>query len=170
MNTSKRHWICRVWVQFKLSGAILVCCFVTLHMYVVYTCICMYSWYTMYMYTRTHAHDYSDTQKERKKDKATQYNTTQDLRQLFSKEKTALRWDSNPRLTHSRHDALPTDLLRQLSWLRSKSPIQTKAKQSKERVSTWWTSQLKLVLHERTLAYMCIEFCVSWSVRTHTHS
>ena len=35
-----------------------------------------------------HIHDYSDAQKERnerKRDKATQHNTTQDLRQLFPK-------------------------------------------------------------------------------------
>ena len=51
----------------------------------------------------------------------------------FSEEKAAFRWDSNPRLTLSRRDALPTEQPRQLSWLSSKSPIQTKAKQSKAR-------------------------------------
>ena len=50
--------------------------------------------------------EYSNTQKERKKDKA------------------ALRWDSNTHLTHSRFDALPTELLRQLSWLSSKQASQ----------------------------------------------
>ena len=52
---------------------------------------------------------------------AAQHNTTQDLRQHFSKGKASLRWDSNPRLTHSRRNALPTELL---------TTIQTKAKQS----------------------------------------
>ena len=67
--------------------------------------------------------------KERKKDKATQHNTRPET--TFSKEKAALRWDSNPHFMPSRRDALPTELLRQLSWLSSKSPIQTKVKQSK---------------------------------------
>ena len=40
-----------------------------------------------------------------------------------------LRWDSNPCLMHSRSDALPTELLRQFSWLSSISHTnQSKAK------------------------------------------
>ena len=31
---------------------------------------------------------------------------------MFQKKKAALRWDSNPRLAHSRRDALPTEPLR----------------------------------------------------------
>ena len=78
-------------------------------------------------------HEYSNAQKERKweREKETQHNTTQHKTwDNFFQRKAALRWDSNPRLTHSRRDALPTELLRQLSWLSSKSPIQSKARQS----------------------------------------
>ena len=82
---------------------------------------------------------YMNTQMLRKRErktrqhKATQYNTRPET--TFSKEKAAFRWDSNPRLVYSRRDALPTELLRQLSWLSSKLPIQTKAKQSKAKQS-----------------------------------
>ena len=58
---------------------------------------------------------YSERKKEGKKDKATQSNTRP--KTTFPKEKAVLRWDLNPRLTLSRRDALPTELLRQLSWL-----------------------------------------------------
>ena len=71
---------------------------------------------------------YMNTQLGERKTK--QHNTTQTPRQLFSKEKELhLRWDSNPHLMHSRCDALPTELPRQLSWLSSK---QSKAKQVTE--------------------------------------
>ena len=59
----------------------------------------------MYMTTQT----LRKREKVRKKDKATQHNTRPET--TFSKEKAALRWDSNPRLTFSRRDALPTELL-----------------------------------------------------------
>ena len=83
----------------------------------------------------------SEREKERKtkQSNTTQHNTRPET--TFSKEKAALRWDSNPCPTLSRCDALPTDLLRQLSWLSSKSPIQTKAKQCKVSIQT---GELKL--------------------------
>ena len=75
-------------------------------------------------------HEYSDTQKERKRERKTSNTKNTRPETAFSKEKAALRWDSNPRLMFSRHDALPTELLRQLSWLRSL--IQIKVKQAKQ--------------------------------------
>ena len=54
---------------------------------------------------------YTNAQKEReRKRKTKQHKATQDLRQLFPKKKP--QWESNPCLTHSRRDALPTELLR----------------------------------------------------------
>ena len=43
----------------------------------------------------TKVHEYTDTQKEKERQ---QHNTRPET--TFSKEKAALRWDSNPRLTH----------------------------------------------------------------------
>ena len=60
--------------------------------------------------------------------KTKQHNTTQTPRQLFEKE-LHLRWDSNPHLTYSGCNTLPTELLRQLSWLSSNHL--SKARQSK---------------------------------------
>ena len=62
----------------------------------------------------------------------------------FSKEKAALRWDSNPRLTHSRCEALPTELLRQLSWLSSKFTYTNQGK-SKAGIS----GEFKLSIREK---------------------
>ena len=70
---------------------------------------------------------YMNTQLRHSERQTKQHNTTQTLRQLFSKEKELhLRWDSNPCLTHSRRDALPTELPRQLSWLNSNQQSKTK--------------------------------------------
>ena len=73
----------------------------------------------MYMYMNT------PTLREIKK-----HNTTPDT--TFSKEKAALKWESNTRL---KHNATLTELLRQLSWQSPESPIHvhvhTKTKQSK---------------------------------------
>ena len=44
--------------------------------------------------------------------------------------KELLRWDSNPRHTAYEADALPTELLRQLSWLDRIKAIQGKGNQS----------------------------------------
>ena len=97
---------------------------------------CLQHWqhYTLmiYMYTNnlvnvsmatTKVHEYSDAQKkrERERKKTKQHNTTPET--TFSKENAALRWDSNPYATYFRCDAPPTELLRQLSWLSSKSPM-----------------------------------------------
>ena len=60
-----------------------------------------YSAYTSAMYM------YMNTQTLRNKERQSARPET-----TFSSIKTALRWDSNPRLTHSRHAAPPTELLR----------------------------------------------------------
>ena len=86
------------------------------YMYVVVPRLCTCMWLVVHV-------EYS----ERRKDKATQHNTNP----FFPKEKDLhLRWDSNPRLTHSRRDAPPAELPRQLSWLSSNHPY-SKARQSK---------------------------------------
>ena len=83
-------------------------------------------------------HECSNAQKERKRErKAKQHNTRPET--TFSKEKAALRWDSNPHLTHSRHDALPTELYSEAAQLAEFEIIyinQGKAKQSKASIST----------------------------------
>ena len=88
----------------------------------------MYSVHEYSLKTLRSVHEYS-IKTLRKKDKATQHNTNPET--TFFQE-LHLRWDSNTRLMHSRCDPLPTELLRQLSWLSSNHPYkskQTKAKQ-----------------------------------------
>ena len=49
---------------------------------------------------------------------------------MMKMKKELLRWDSNPRHTAYEADALPTELLRQLSWLGRIKAIQVKGNQS----------------------------------------
>ena len=75
--------------------------------------------------------------------KAKQHNTTEYLKQLFPKEKAALRWDSNLHPMHSRPDTPPTDPLRHLSSVctfSSKCTI----------VSVLWTLHESLTSNEAT--------------------
>ena len=72
-----------------------------LHSRVIYpncTVPCLKLWTNHYSQNKfqvpyIHVDDYSDTQKERKKNKATQHSTSPET--TFSKEKAALRWDWN---------------------------------------------------------------------------
>ena len=109
----------------------------------IYKCTCIH------VYTHVH------TQIERK---TKQHNTTQDLSQLFLKENAALRWDSNPHLTYAILSDLPTELLRQLSWLSSNHPYksrQSKAKQASQQVNCIremaWVQVLYCIVKDRAL-------------------
>ena len=93
-------------------------------------------WQHMYMSDR---HEYSETLRNRERQSnTTQYNTTQDLRQLFPKKKLY----SGGNQTHASH--ILGMMLYHLSYWGSsagsslKSPIQSEAKQSKAK----WASQL----------------------------
>ena len=91
--------------------------------------------------------------RKRVREKATQHNTRPVT--TFPKNTAALRWNSNLHLMHSRRDALPTELLRQLSWLGSKSPIQTKAKQSEHKqVNSNFV--MKIDSHYRRQLFECV--------------
>ena len=89
-----------------------------------------------------HVYMYMITQTLERERKTKQHKTTQQRPETtFSKEKAAFMWDSNPRLTYSRHDAPPTELLRQLSWLSLKKhlykPRQSKAKRASQPDNRW---------------------------------
>ena len=71
--------------------------------------------------------------------KTKQHNTTQ---HNTRPETTSLRWDLNSRFTHSRPDALPTEL--------SKSPIQTHAKHSKAKRASERDKQARVIKPSRT--------------------
>ena len=87
----------------------------------------VYTYMCMYMNTQM----LGKRERKTKQHKATQHSTRPET--TFSKEKAALRWDSNPHLMHFRRDALTNWATEaaQVGWVQNHlyKPIQSKANQ-----------------------------------------